>query len=190
MKSVPSSVFSAYRQGENRVTGSILAVLQSLSLRRFQTLLADLAGGENETLIEAVNQKNDDHEGIPDASISANFQILLETKTKKNSVDLDQLSRHLGRFQSTPKSFQRLVVRMAAARPSLRSSSALGTGQPTMANGNLRRGSSQRPMGRRSLTTIKRPGRHGSHQTPTVPQEPRPPVRCARPRARSSSGHR
>jgi hypothetical protein len=109
MGSVRSSIFSAYRAGENRVTGSIIAVLQSLSLRRFESLLGSLAGSENENLIKVLNQKSDEMPGVPDAEVFASFRILIETKTVPNAVNEEQLRRHVARF-ARPTGFERLTV--------------------------------------------------------------------------------
>jgi hypothetical protein len=43
-KMAKNPLFSAYRQGENRVTSSMLAVFERIDLSLFETLLAAAAG--------------------------------------------------------------------------------------------------------------------------------------------------
>jgi hypothetical protein len=42
LQTVPDSIFSTYRNGENRITASLLAVLRSLDLQRTERLLGAL----------------------------------------------------------------------------------------------------------------------------------------------------
>jgi hypothetical protein len=107
---MPTNIFSTYSTGENRVTASILAVLQSLSLDRIQYILTALLEQPEFELIKFQNQPASGGAGVPDAEIAGNFRILIETKIKANTVDRNQLDRHLDRFNSSTESFQRLLV--------------------------------------------------------------------------------
>ncbi len=104
------SIFSTYRTGENRVTASILAVLRSLSLDRTQRLLGAVMEQSEFELIHFQNQPSKGGRGVPDAEISSNFRILLETKIKRGAVKRDQLKQHLCRFQKGSKGHQYLLV--------------------------------------------------------------------------------
>jgi hypothetical protein len=95
------SIFSTYRQGENRVTASILAVLRSLVLPRIEFVLGALLG-EEFTLVSFQNQASKGGSGVPDAEIMAKARILLETKTERNALKKDQLERHLERLETEP----------------------------------------------------------------------------------------
>lgn len=100
-----AGIFSTYRQGENRVTASILAVLRSLVLPRIEFILGALLG-EEFALVRFQNQVSKGGSGVPDAEITANARrMLLETKTERNAPrkDLkDQLERHLRRLGTEP----------------------------------------------------------------------------------------
>jgi hypothetical protein len=100
------SIFSTYRQGENRVTASILAVLRSLVLPRIEHILGALLGEEC-TLVRFVNQAGGKGgRGVPDARITAKALILLETKTQRDALKgrdaREQLERHLERLGTEP----------------------------------------------------------------------------------------
>lgn len=92
---MPTNIFSTYTTDENRVTASILAVLQSLSLQRTHRLLGELINDPDFAFVTFRNQQSKGEEGVPDAVISANFRISIETKIRPNAVRRDQLKRHL-----------------------------------------------------------------------------------------------
>ena len=87
-------LFSTYRQGENRVTATLLAVLQRLSLpnidRILQALLEDAAFG----LVTFDNQPKG-RESVPDARIGTGSAIWIETKRERNKVSIHQVKSHL-----------------------------------------------------------------------------------------------
>ena len=87
-------LFSTYRQGENRVTGSMLAVFERIDMALVERLLG-AASGESE--LQMVDFKNQDagDKSVPDASISADFRYLFEVKTTYEAVDETQLRNHL-----------------------------------------------------------------------------------------------
>jgi hypothetical protein len=60
-------------------------------------------------LLHFQNQVAKGGQGVPDAVISSSCRVLIETKVERNSVSLDQLSRHLERLKGQ-EVFQRLLV--------------------------------------------------------------------------------
>jgi len=107
------SLFSTFRKGENRVTASILAVLESLSLRRIDKILGALLQSSDFSLVSMTNQPKGGGAGVPDAEIRANARILIETKTSRNSVNEKQLRRHLEKLKEVSKTedpHERLLV--------------------------------------------------------------------------------
>ena len=87
-------LFSTYRQGENRITATLLAVLQRLSLpnidRILRALLEDTAFG----LVTFDNQPKG-RESVPDARIGTGSAIWIETKRERNKVSIYQVKSHL-----------------------------------------------------------------------------------------------
>lgn len=108
MTQTKAPLFSTYSQGENRVTSSLIAVLERIDLSLVEQLLAAASG---ESSLEMVRFKNQvtGTESVPDASISADFQFLFETKIKSDSVNLKQLKSHLKSFNEST-SLQKLFV--------------------------------------------------------------------------------
>jgi hypothetical protein len=103
------SIFSTYSTGENRVTASILAVVQSLGLTRTERLLGALLQESEFTLVRFENQPAKGGQGVPDAVIAASCRLLIETKTARNSLKEEQLRRHLKRLEGQ-EAVQRLLV--------------------------------------------------------------------------------
>lgn len=94
-----TNLFSTYSAGENRVTGSILAVLRFLSLDRTERLLGALASRAIRTRARELSESaGEGWKGRPDAEIWASCRVLIETKTKRDAVDVVQLRRHLDRL--------------------------------------------------------------------------------------------
>lgn len=93
---MPTSIFSTYSTGENRVTASILAVLRSLSIQRTERLLGALLGESDFSLVQFETLVSVGTETIPDARILANRVVLFETKIVSNSLREQQLRGHLG----------------------------------------------------------------------------------------------
>lgn len=114
------NLFSTYSAGENRVTATILAVLRSLSLDRMQRLLGELLDQPEFELIKFENQPARGAKGVPDAEISANCSLLIETKLKPGSIKEAQLRRHLKRLKKK-KEIQKflLVLTPDVKRPSV-----------------------------------------------------------------------
>lgn len=89
-------LFSTYSQNENRVTSTFLAVLRSLSLNLMQQIIGAMIGDEVE-LISFTNQpasKRQKNHSVPDAKISGDFEILIETKLQQNAVEKGQIEKH------------------------------------------------------------------------------------------------
>lgn len=109
---MPSSIFSRYRSGENRVTATFLAVLEELGTDSAEALLASGVDGGDEglELVRYRNQPSSAGEGTPDAQLAASFNLLFETKVVPNAVDLAQLRRHLSAFEGDRSVTQRLYV--------------------------------------------------------------------------------
>lgn len=105
-----TNLFSTYSTGENRVTASILAVLQSLSLNRIERLLGALMGQSEFELIHFQNQPKKDGAGIPDAVIQSSCYLLLETKIIRGTVRSDQLLGHLKRLDGAAERDKKLLV--------------------------------------------------------------------------------
>jgi len=104
-------LFSSYSQGENRVTGSILAVFERLDL---STLEQILRGATEESSIELMRFDLVKPEGpgtVPDASIAASFKYLFEVKTEYDSLKRrKQLDGHLSHLAQGTFSDRRLFV--------------------------------------------------------------------------------
>lgn len=108
---MPSSLFSTFRQGENRVTATMLAVFQRLDVSRLERLLGAAMGESSLQLVTFDNQPSvHDVPGVPDGRIAGSFALWIETKTAANSVDEAQLRRHCGHFSDRNDIFERLLV--------------------------------------------------------------------------------
>lgn len=107
---MPTGIFSTYATDENRVTASTLAVLQSLSLQRFQRMIGQLIERPDLDLITFQNQVSKGEAGVPDAVISASFRISIETKIRRNAVRKEQLAKHLISVTKSPESVSLLLV--------------------------------------------------------------------------------
>ena len=77
-------LFSTYRQGENRITATLLAVLQRLSLPNIDRILQALLEDTAFSLVTFDNQPKG-KESTPDARIGTGSAIWVETKTARNA---------------------------------------------------------------------------------------------------------
>lgn len=107
---MPTQIFSTYSSDENRVTASTLAVLQSLSLQRFQRLLGQLIERPDLDFVTFQNQVSKGEAGVPDAVISASFRVSIETKIRRNAVRTDQLLKHLTGVNTSDAAVSLLLV--------------------------------------------------------------------------------
>ena len=103
-------LFATYKTDENRISGSLMAVFERLSLTTLQRLLSE-ATEEEVPLVEFRTQPRNPHgRGSPDGAISASVLYLLEAKVKSDSVDVKQLQRHLTWLDGSTASHGRLYV--------------------------------------------------------------------------------
>ena len=86
-----TTLFSTYRQGENRVTSSMLAVFERIDLSLLETLLAAAAGESSLHMVSFTNQPAGKGNSVPDARISARFAYWFEVKTSRNTLEREQL---------------------------------------------------------------------------------------------------
>jgi hypothetical protein len=111
-------LFSSYRTGENRVTASILAVLERVDLAVVESLLSAAIGEATLPFVAFENQiATKDRAGVPDAGITANFRYLFEVKTSTRAVDANQLSRHLQRLDGSFDNERLFVLTPDSAEP-------------------------------------------------------------------------
>lgn len=112
-------LFSTYRQGENRVTSSMLAVFERIDLTLLESILAAAAGESSLQMVAFTNQPPGKGHSVPDARISARFTYWFEVKTARNVLSSSQLSEHLANlgedgderlFVITPDAEQPIVV--------------------------------------------------------------------------------
>jgi len=106
------NIFSTYSTGENRVTASIVAVLDSLAVHRIERLLGAVLEQPEFELVKFENQPSGGSDSVPDALIFSSCRLLIETKLRKNAVNPNQLERHLQQIQSehAKEAFRRLLV--------------------------------------------------------------------------------
>jgi len=88
-----ASIFSTYKQRENRVTSTFISLLRTLSIDQAQMLIGMLLGDPDLELVTIKNQSSQE-DSVPDAELSGNFRILIETKVVANAVDEVQLRNH------------------------------------------------------------------------------------------------
>lgn len=87
------TIFSTYRQGENRVTSTIIQVLKNLPINLVERFLVMLTEDDRKSFFVFKNQVKVGATGtVPDAEISASFRILIETKNEVNAVRTEQLT--------------------------------------------------------------------------------------------------
>ncbi|GAA1119892.1 hypothetical protein NE857_26345 [Nocardiopsis exhalans] len=100
MSSTP--LFSTYRQSENRVTSSMLAVFERIGLSLVEEILAKASGEATLETVTFTNQPKAGKGSVPDARISADFTYLLEVKTVRGTVDARQLRGHVENLEEGP----------------------------------------------------------------------------------------
>lgn len=88
-------LFSTYRQGENRVTSSMLAVFERIDLSLLETILQAASGESSLQMVSFTNQPPGKGHSVPDALISGRFAYWFEVKTSHNAVSVNQLGEHL-----------------------------------------------------------------------------------------------
>ena len=78
-------LFSMYRQGENRVTSSMLAVFQRVGVDLTERILAGASGETSLEMVSFRDQPSRGGVGVPDGEIAARFRYLIEVKTALNA---------------------------------------------------------------------------------------------------------
>jgi hypothetical protein len=102
-------IFSRYRQGENRVTATLMAVLQRVNGSLVELILQRLLADDALELIRFNNQPRGDG-STPDAVIRGSFSFWIETKTAKNAIREDQLVKHLKLLSDGTVRDDRLII--------------------------------------------------------------------------------
>lgn len=106
---MPNPLFSTYTQGENRVTSTLLAVLEQVNNRLAEDVLEALVDESDLSLVSFENQVTGE-QSVPDAAIRGSTALWFETKTRRGNVDRDQLTNHLEALEQTPADLRRLIV--------------------------------------------------------------------------------
>ncbi len=102
-------IFSTYGQGENRVTATLMAVLQRVNGSLVELILQRLLADDALELIRFIDQPRGDG-STPDAVIRGSFSFWIETKTSKNAIREDQLMKHLKLLGDGTVRDDRLIV--------------------------------------------------------------------------------
>lgn len=110
-------LFSTYRQGENRVTSSMLAVFERIDLSILEALLTAATGEASLQLVSFVNQPIGKGASVPDARISAHFAYWFEVKTTRSALGVDQLTEHLKSLEPTATGERLFVITPDATEP-------------------------------------------------------------------------
>ena len=105
-------LFSTFSQGENRVTGSMIAVFERLDLETLRTVLAAACGDAEMQLVRfELQPRSKAGPSVPDARISGSFDYLFETKTTFDAISSpNQVLKHLKAFSGRPEVDERLFV--------------------------------------------------------------------------------
>lgn len=96
-----SPLFSTYRQGENRVTSSVLAVFERVDVEVVERLLGAATGEATLAMLSFQNQSAKGSDSVPDAVISSSFKFVFEVKTDRNAVRKSQLLSHVKQLDDT-----------------------------------------------------------------------------------------
>jgi hypothetical protein len=110
-------LFSTYRQGENRVTSSMLAVFERIDLSVLETLLTAATGEASLQTVTFVNQPVGKGASVPDARISAHFAYWFEVKTVPNALGVGQLEEHLKSLEPGASSERLFVITPDSGEP-------------------------------------------------------------------------
>jgi hypothetical protein len=110
-------LFSTYRQGENRVTSSMLAVFERIDLSLLEAILAAAAGESSLQMVTFTNQPPGKGRSVPDGRISARFAYWFVVKTARNTLGTDQLREHLANLGDEGGDERLFVVTPDAQQP-------------------------------------------------------------------------
>lgn len=103
-------LFATYRQGENRVTASMIAVFERLDMGTLESLLGSLAEETALTLVEFGVVRQEGPGTVPDAVISGSFRYFFEVKVRERSIRKDQIRGHLTHLHGDESANKRLFV--------------------------------------------------------------------------------
>ena len=109
-------IFSTYSQNENRVTSTILAVLEELHQKLVALILQRLTEDDNLPFLKYTNQPHKKNStSIPDGHIEGLFSYYIETKVKKDAYEKDhnqsQLKNHLeGYVEKMPEGVRSALI--------------------------------------------------------------------------------
>lgn len=109
-------LFSAYSRGENRVTASIIAVLERVEIALLRRILEAAVGGEV-PLVTFRNQTGGFGTSVPDAQLTASFNYLLETKLTPGTLHQGQIDRHLDALDGSHAHERLIILTPDAERP-------------------------------------------------------------------------
>jgi hypothetical protein len=85
---MPNPLFSTYRQGETRVTSTIIGVLEHVNNQLVENILQALTDDSDLLLVPLGNQVTG-IDSVPDAAIKNSTAVWFETKTSRDAVDRD-----------------------------------------------------------------------------------------------------
>lgn len=106
---MPNPLFSTYTQGENRVTSTVIAVLEHVNNQLAEDILEALTDESDLSLVSFDNQVTG-VDSVPDAAILSSTALWFETKTRRGAVDKTQLEKHLHALDGDTAELQRLIV--------------------------------------------------------------------------------
>jgi len=112
---MPNPLFSTYTQGENRVTSTLIAVLEHVNNQLAEDILEALTDESDLSLVSFDNQVTG-IDSVPDAAIKSSTALWFETKTSRDAVDKEQLENHLHALEEDEAELQRLIVLTPDAR--------------------------------------------------------------------------
>lgn len=106
---MPNPLFSTYTQGENRVTSTVISILEHINNQLAEDILEALTDESDLTLVSFDNQVTG-VDSVPDAAIRSSTALWFETKTSRDAVDQEQLENHLHALDQDTAELQRLIV--------------------------------------------------------------------------------
>jgi hypothetical protein len=106
---MPNPLFSTYTQGENRVTSTLIAVLENINNQLAEDILETLTDESDLSLVSFDNQVTG-VDSVPDAAIRSSTALWFETKTSREAVNQAQLENHLRALDNDAAEVQRLLV--------------------------------------------------------------------------------
>ena len=106
---MPNPLFSTYTQGENRVTSTVISVLEHVNNQLAEDILEALTDESDLSLVSFDNQVTG-VDSVPDAAIKSSTALWFETKTSRDAVDKAQLENHLHALDEDTTELQRLIV--------------------------------------------------------------------------------